>query len=63
MINKVTLIGNLGRDPEVRRLEGGSAVGKFTIATNESWKDKDGEWQTSTEWHNIVVWRGNAERE
>ena len=62
MINKVILIGNLGRDPEVRRLDSGSAVGKFTIATNESWKDKSGEWQTSTEWHNIVVWRGNAER-
>ena len=62
MINKVTLIGNLGRDPEIRHLESGSMVGKFSIATNESYKDKAGEWQTLTEWHEIVVWRGLAER-
>jgi single-strand DNA-binding protein len=62
MINKVILIGNLGRDPEIRRLESGVAVGKFSVATNENYQDKQGNWQTNTEWHNIVVWRGLAER-
>jgi single-strand DNA-binding protein len=62
MYNKVILIGNLGRDPEVRRLEGGSAVGKFPVATNENYKDQSGNWQTKTEWHDVVVWRQLAER-
>ncbi len=62
MVNKVILIGNLGRDPEVRRLENGAVVAKFTIATSESYKDKSGAWQEQTEWHNIVVWRTLAER-
>lgn len=62
MINRVTLVGNLGRDPEIRHLESGAVVGKFSIATNESYKDKTGEWKTLTEWHEIVVWRGLAER-
>jgi len=62
MINKVTLIGNLGRDPEVRRLESGAVVAKFSVATNESYKDKNDEWQTQTEWHDVVVWRNLAER-
>ena len=62
MVNRVTLIGNLGRDPEVRRLESGAVVAKFSLATNESYKDKNGEWQTITEWHEIVAWRGLAER-
>ena len=62
MINKVYLIGNLGRDPEVRHLEGGSAVAKFPVATNESYRDKSGEWQKITEWHDVVVWRALAER-
>lgn len=62
MINKVILIGNLGRDPEIRHLENGSSVGKFPVATNESYRDKKGEWQTITEWHDIVVWRSLAER-
>lgn len=62
MLNKVTLIGNLGKDPEVRHLEGGSVVAKFSVATNESYKDKSGEWQTRTEWHNVVAWRMLAER-
>lgn len=62
MYNKVILIGNLGRDPEVRRLEGGSAVGKFSVATNENYKDQAGNWQTKTEWHDVVVWRQLAER-
>ena len=62
MINKVILIGNLGRDPEIRHLENGNAVGKFPVATNESYRDKNGEWQTITEWHDVVVWRALAER-
>ncbi len=62
MINKVTLIGNLGSDPEVRHLESGAVVAKFSLATNESYKDKAGEWQTQTEWHNIIMWRNLAER-
>lgn len=62
MINKVILIGNLGRDPEIRHLESGVAVGKFSVATNENYMDKQGNWQTNTEWHNVVVWRGLAER-
>lgn len=61
MINKVTLIGNLGKDPEVRHLENGSVVARLTVATNENYKDKSGEWQTITEWHNVVVWRYLAE--
>jgi single-strand DNA-binding protein len=62
MINKVTLIGNLGNDPEIRRLDNGSMVGRFSLATNESYKDKDGNFQTNTEWHNVIVWRDLAER-
>ncbi|MGK0390547.1 MAG: single-strand DNA-binding protein [Maribacter sp.] len=62
MINKVTLIGNLGRDPEVRRLENGAAVARLALATNESYKDKSGEWQTVTEWHTVICWRNLAER-
>ena len=62
MINKVTLIGRLGNDPEVRRLEGGAVVSRFSLATSESYKDKDGNFQESTEWHNIVAWRDLAER-
>ena len=62
MINKVTLIGHLGQDPEVRRLENGTPVGRFSLATSESYKDASGEWQNQTEWHNIVVWRDLAER-
>lgn len=62
MVNRVTLIGNLGRDPEVRRLENGAVVAKFSVATNENYRDKSGEWQTLTEWHDVVVWRSLAER-
>lgn len=62
MINKVILIGNLGRDPEVRTLESGTKMVRFSVATNESYKDKSGEWQTLTEWHNVVLWRSLAER-
>lgn len=61
-INKVILVGNLGKDPEVRYLEGGTAVANFPIATSETYKDKtSGERKTITEWHNIVLWRGLAE--
>lgn len=61
-VNKVILVGNLGKDPEVRYLENGTAVANFTIATSESYKDKNtGERVTQTEWHNVVVWRGLAE--
>lgn len=62
MINKVTLIGNLGKDPEVRHLENGAMVASFSLATNENYRDKDGNWQKLTEWHNIVAWRELAER-
>lgn len=62
MINKVTLIGHLGGDPEIRTLENGSTVGRFSLATNESYKDKEGNWQNKTEWHNVILWRDLAER-
>ena len=61
MLNKVMLIGNLGGDPEVRHLENGAAVAKFSIATNERYKDKAGEYQTITEWHDIIMWRQLAQ--
>ncbi len=60
-VNKVILIGNLGKDPEVRHLEGGAAVANFPIATSEVYKDKAGNRVEHTEWHNIVLWRGLAE--
>lgn len=62
MINKVTLIGNLGKDPEVRHLESGGVVARLAIATNENYKDRNGEWQSSTEWHNVELWGPAAER-
>lgn len=61
MVNKVVLIGHLGQDPEVRHLESGTVVAKFSIATNERYKDKSGELKTLTEWHDVVMWRGLAE--
>lgn len=60
-VNKVILIGHLGKDPEVRHLENGTAVANFTLATSESYKDKEGNRIDQTEWHNIVVWRGLAD--
>ena len=60
-INKVILIGNLGKDPDLRYTPGGSAVVNFPIATNERWKDKNGQQQERTEWHNIVLWGRLAE--
>jgi single-strand DNA-binding protein len=60
-VNKVILVGRLGKDPEVRYTQGGKAVANFSIATDESYKDKDGEKQKKTEWHNIVVWGNSVE--
>jgi single-strand DNA-binding protein len=60
-INKAILIGNLGRDPELRYTQGGQAVANFTLATNEKWNDKEGNSQERTEWHRIVVWGKQAE--
>lgn len=61
MINKVTLIGNTGGDPETRRLESGQTVARFSLATNETYKDKEGNQHTNTEWHNIIAWGNLAE--
>lgn len=60
-LNRVTLIGNLGKDPELRYTATGQAVATFSVATNESWKDKEGNLQEKTEWHNIVAWQRLAE--
>ncbi len=60
-VNKVILIGNLGRDPEVQNFENGVKKAAFTLATTETYKGKDGEKTTHTEWHNIVLWRGLAD--
>jgi len=60
-INKVILIGNMGKDPEIRSLENGVKVASFSLATSESYKNKEGQKVEQTEWHNIVMWRGLAE--
>ncbi|RYU83784.1 single-stranded DNA-binding protein [Hymenobacter persicinus] len=60
-INKVILVGHLGKDPEVRHLESGASVANFTLATNDYYKDKSGARVERTEWHNITAWRGLAE--
>lgn len=60
-VNKVILVGNLGRDPEVRHLDNGRAVANFSIATSETYKNKQGERVTTTEWHNMVLWTPLAE--
>ncbi len=60
-LNRVQLIGNLGKDPEIKYTPQGTAVAKITIATNERFKDKAGEWQDRTEWHNVVLWQRLAE--
>jgi single-strand DNA-binding protein len=60
-LNRVQLIGNLGKDPEIKYTPQGTAVAKVTIATNERFKDKDGNWQDRTEWHNVVLWQRLAE--
>ncbi len=61
-VNKVILVGNLGKDPEVKYTPQGTAVAKITVATSNSYKDKtSGEWQETTEWHNVVLWQRLAE--
>ena len=60
-VNKVILIGNLGKDPEVKYTQGGMAVARFSLATTERVKDKDGNWQDRTEWHNLVAFQRTAE--
>lgn len=61
MVNKVILVGNLGSDPEFRQLESGSRVVRFSVATNESYKDKTGQWVQNTEWHTVVAWGYTAD--
>jgi len=60
-VNKAIVLGNLGKDPELRHLPNGDAVCNFSLATTESWKDKDGNKQDKTEWHNVVIFRKLAE--
>ena len=60
-VNKVILVGNLGRDAELRYTPGGAAVAKFSLATTETWNDKSGQKQERTEWHNIDIWGKQAE--
>lgn len=60
-VNKVILVGNVGKDPDVRHLDSGVSVARFSLATNETYTDKTGKKVTQTEWHNIVVWRGLAD--
>jgi len=61
-LNKVILIGNIGKDPEVRQFDNGGKKISFSLATNESYKDKDGNWQEQTEWHNVIGWNLLAEK-
>ena len=60
-INKVILVGHLGKDPEVRTIESGAKVARFSLATTEAYKDKNGERKEITEWHTVICWRGLAE--
>jgi single-strand DNA-binding protein len=60
-VNKVILVGNLGKDPELKHTSSGTAVATMTLATNERYKDRNGEWQDRTEWHNVVLWQRLAE--
>ena len=61
MVNKVILVGNLGRDPEIRTTPSGQTLAKFSVATSRKWKDRDGNRQEATEWHNVVCWGRQAE--
>jgi single-strand DNA-binding protein len=61
MVNKVILLGRVGKDPEVRRMDNNMIVAQFTLATSERWTGKDGNRTEHTEWHTVVVWRGLAE--
>jgi single-strand DNA-binding protein len=60
-VNKVILVGNAGKDPEVKVTPSGTPVANFSLATNERFKDKNGQWQERTEWHNLVAWQRTAE--
>jgi single-strand DNA-binding protein len=60
-VNKVILVGNVGKDPDVKYAPSGIALAKFSLATNERFKDKSGEWQERTEWHNVLAWQRLAE--
>ena len=60
-VNKVILVGNVGKDPEVRYSQSGTPVANFSLATNERFKDRNGEWQERTEWHSVVAWQRLAE--
>ena len=60
-VNKAIIVGNLGRDPEVRYTQSGQAMARFTVATTDTWTDRDNSRQERTEWHNIVVWGKQAE--
>jgi single-strand DNA-binding protein len=60
-VNKAILIGNLGKDPELRYTPSGQAVASFPLATSERYKDKEGNWQERTDWHNVVVWGRQGE--
>jgi single-strand DNA-binding protein len=60
-VNKVILVGNLGKDPELKYTPSGTPVAKFSLATGDRFKDKDGNWQDRTEWHNITAWSRTAE--
>jgi single-strand DNA-binding protein len=60
-LNKVLLIGNLGKDPELKSTPSGQSVARFSVATTETWKNQQGEKQSKTEWHNVVVWGKQAE--
>ena len=60
-VNKVILLGHLGKDPDVKKLDSGKSVANFSLATSEVYKNKEGEKVTNTEWHNIVLWSPLAE--
>ena len=62
MINRVTLVGHLGADPEIRTLANGTMVARLNLATSESYKDRNEQWQEETQWHTVVLWRHLAER-
>lgn len=61
MVNKAIIIGNLGRDPEVKSTQNGTAVANLSVGTSSKWKDKSGQYQEKTEWHRVVVWGKSAE--
>lgn len=62
MYNRIELIGHVGRDIEVKQISEDRCVGRFSVATSEAYKDKNGEWQDNTEWHTVICWRKSAEQ-